>query len=193
MARRRTVAQRAPQTTDEAVTLLGEYAGLDARMAAINAQREAEIAAVNTAADQQIVAIEARMKEIFRQLSAWWAVAEPEMTGGKARSIELGGCQIGLRLTPPKLTHQYAKDAEAAVALRATAYGEQLTKISYTLDKPAILRTIDAQDEAGPAESEADGQVPTLRALGFAPKQTDEFFVSPLHAASAATISTPAA
>lgn len=195
MGRRRSTAQRAPQTKEQAIEALGRYAELDAAIAARNALREHEVAQANTSADQDVLPFEAEQKDLHKQLAAWWAVSHEDMTGGKSRSIELGSCAIGFRLTPPKLVHGYAKDGEAAIALRATAYGDDLTKVSYTLDKPAILRRVDEETgvkalKAAGAEGLIDLPEKDLDALGFKPKQTDEFFIAPIAPAQPASVST---
>jgi len=199
MTRRRSPALRAPRTQAEALPLLERYAVIAATVSLLNADRDERLAVINSEIDQAIAPLETEAKDLFAQLKTWWAVEGEAVTGGKLRSVELAGCQIGHRLTPPKLVHKFAKDGDAAIALRATAYGDPLTKVTFSLDKAAIMRRLDEEtqaaalaaaaapgighnggsalnDEAAPAAE----QPATLAQLGFSTKQTDEFFVAPV-------------
>ncbi|MDX3908888.1 MAG: host-nuclease inhibitor Gam family protein [Sphingobium sp.] len=178
MARRKSPAQRAPQTLQAATVLLNRFAELDAAFAVIEEERTAGLATINATADAAVVPIVAELKDIQKQLEPWWAASVDALTGGKRKSIELGGCLIGNRTNPPKVMFEHGKDKEAVIALLKAKLPE-LLRITTTLDKPAILKKLDAEAEAlaatpGDAETKP---VRVLHDLGFGAKQTEDFFV----------------
>lgn len=173
MTRLRSPAQRAPQTVQQATALATRYAVLSAQADAINARRAALMARVNGAADASLVPIAAELKDIAKQLKPWWAASIEELTGGKRKSIELGGCTLGYRISPPKVVHDHGKDGDAVEVLMGTPYEAITIRVSHSLDKPAILKALDEQ-------ALLDGDdVPaiTLASLGFRSKQTEDFFI----------------
>ncbi len=176
MARLRSAAQRAPQTVQQATDLLNRFADVSAQIDALEAQRAASLAQVNGAADTCIVPLAAELKDIAKQLKPWWAASIEELTAGKRKSIELGGCTIGYRISPPKVTHDHGKDGDAAQVLLGTEYEQRGVRISYALDKPGILKVL---DEQALLEGDAVPEV-SLASLGFASKQTEDFFIDVL-------------
>lgn len=187
MTRLRSAAQRAPQSLEAATALLARFAEVDATIEMLEARRAAGHARIDGRIDPKVVPLAAELKDIAKQLKPWWEANSEELTQGKRRSIELGGCQIGIRLSPPKVTHGHAKDGDAALALQGTAYAAGATKVTYTLDKPAILRILEEEAKAEPAPTPVEGEPappPKLAGLGFAAKQADEFFVDRLKGAT---------
>lgn len=171
MSRLKSAAQRAPQTLEAATELLARFAAVDAQIAATNAQRDQSIAQVNAAADSCLVPLAAERDDLFKQLKAFWAARADELTDGRRRSVELGGCDIGTRLTTPKVVFAFGKDADGVAALEGTDYAAQLLRVGKTtLDKPAILKALDGDDAEALCE------------LGFSAEQKDEFFIAPIAA-----------
>lgn len=178
MTRLRSAAQRAPQTLEQAAALLARYAAADAAIAAIEADRAERLALANAAADEALVPLVAELKDLAKQLKPWWEGNVEELTAGKRKSIELGGCQVGYRVTPPKVCFAGGTDAAAVAVLIDTDFAERLvrSKTTTSLDKPAILKALEGED----AEA--------LRALGFAAQQREEFFVDRVAPSTAATL-----
>lgn len=171
MSRVKSAAQRAPQTTEQATALLARFTTVDAEIASVNAQRDDTIAQANAAADACLVPLAAERDDIVKQAKAWFAANVDELTKGARKSIELGGCLVGNRLSNPKLAFAHGKDADGVTALKAVDWAADLLRIGKTtLDKPAILKGLDG------AVAEQ------LVALGFSAEQKDEFFVERLAA-----------
>lgn len=175
MSRVKAAALRAPASTEEATALLAELATVIATIGAHDAQRDAAIQQIDAAADACIVPLAAQRDDLFKRLQPWYEGHADELTGGKRKSIELGGCTIGHRTTPPKLVFEHGKDADGVEALQHFGRTHGTLKVpAPTLVKPAIL----AELANGPADADA---IP-LELLGFAAKQTEEFFIEPITA-----------
>ncbi len=189
MTRSKSPAQRAPQSIEAATALLARYAEASLTIAALEAARGAEIAAIASRCDLAVAPLAGELKEIVKQLKPWWAASFDALTnGGKRKSIELGGCQIGYRVTPPKVEHTHGKDDAAVEVLRPTAWFAKVVRISYALDKPAILKAL---DEEVPAEEDLESEDVLLSGLGFASKQTEQFFVDVVAPASLVELLVP--
>jgi phage host-nuclease inhibitor protein Gam len=184
MTRIKSAAQRAPQTTEQAVELLDRYAGICAKADKIEAERAAELAVINSAADVLLVPLVAELKDIAAQLKPWWAANVELLTQGKRKSIELGGCQLGYRMTPPKVTFEHGKDEDAAVALMGNGFGERLVRTAIAPDKPAILKLLETTPADDAIALRAD--IDKLKEIGFGVKQTEQFFVDALAPATIA-------
>ena len=175
MTRVKAAALRAPTSTEEATALLAQLATVAATIAAHDAQRASAKQQIDAAADACIVPLAAERDDLFKRLQPWYENHVEELTGGRRRSIELGGCTIGHRTTPPKLVFEHGKDADAVEALQHFGRTDGVLKVSApSLVKPAIL----AELASGPADA---GVIP-LELLGFVPKQSDEFFIEPIPA-----------
>lgn len=174
MARRKSAAMRAPQTPQAAQLLLERYASLDAQVELIEAARTEAIAIANAAADTQLVPLHAELKDIVKQLQPWWAASIDELTGGKRKSIELGGCLIGERTNPAKVVFSGGKDADAVAALQ-TAKLTDLLRVTTSLDKPAILKALEKENQ--PVDTGEDPCPRVLHDMGFSAKQVETFFV----------------
>ena len=175
MTRVKSPALRAPGSTQEATELLAQLATVTATIAAHDAQRVTAKQQIDAAADACIVPLAAERDDLFKRLQPWFETNADDLTGGKRRSIELGGCTIGHRTTPPKLVFEHGKDSDGVEALLhfGRAAGTLKTP-APTLVKPAIL----AELASGPADVDA---IP-LELLGFAARQSDEFFIEPIAA-----------
>lgn len=176
---------RAPKLTlEQATTLAGDYAALAAQADKINARREAQVARIGAACDAAIAPLVSRMDALVEQLRPWWAANAAELTKGKRKSIELGGCQIGTRTPAAQLTHSFANDEDAVAALQAHRWAKPLVRIRYSLDRKAIVGAL------------ADKNAQRVAELGFGARQEPVFFVTPLPSApigaSSRSTSTPA-
>lgn len=121
-SRRKATAQQAPQTLEQAIALIGHYRDL-------------------------VDKVEAQDK--FRQLRAWWAVAAPELTGGKRKSVQLAGMLIGERTTPPALKLTKGTKPQEIVDALIDQFHDEYVIISTKLDKAAIIKLLRLQlDEA---------------------------------------------
>lgn len=189
MGRVSSPAKRAPQTLDQAIVLATRFAELDAKADDIEAQRKDAIASVNATADGELVTIVAELKDIAKQLKPWWAANVEQLTEGKRKSKEIGGCMVGYRLSPAAVNFTGGTDKEATLKLRA-AQQIAFVRFSAAPDKVKIMAALEAArlaampvpegvEVAPPTEDQlkeiAAGQA--LASLGFKIKQTEAFFV----------------
>lgn len=185
MTRLRSPAQRAPQTKEQALGLLSRFSAIAAAIAAVQADRQRLHQEADVAADALVVPLAAEMKDIVKQLKPWWAASIDALTGGKRKSIELGGCIIGYRLNPPKIDFADGTDDEAVAALLGASLGT-LVRQKPSPDKAAILKQLEASqperlkglDEEAIAKARAATE--RLEKLGFSIKQGEVFFVDPV-------------
>lgn len=165
-----------PRTTEAATALLARHAEIDAAIAAAEADRQSQIASVNAAADAVIEPMVADRAKLQGALAPWWARVAPDLTGGKRKSIELGGCRIGTRTSAEKVEFSDGDDKAALAALADSPARASATEIKRVLDKKAIAAAL-----KGKAKIRA-----TLEALGFRlAGGEDTFFVSRVDSADA--------
>jgi hypothetical protein len=164
-----------PKSTAAATRLLEEYADLQARIALVEEDRTRAIAVANQRADVAAEPMLKRMGAIAAAVESWWPHAAPLIAGGK-KSVELGGCTIGTRLSRPKLVHGFESDDKAIGAV-PTRWFKQCTRIRYSLDRTGTLKLLQL---GGKASQE-------LATAGFRIEQEDKFFVERVQ--QAATIS----
>ena len=170
MTRSRSPAQRAPRTDEQALELAQRRAFLDAEIEARDAERTQAIAATNATIDALTVPMVAEIKDIDKQLKAWWPGAAERLTGGKRRSIEFGGCMLGERTTPPKLVFAGGNDqamVEAILGTKSRRLRALLIRTKLSPEKVIFLKLLGIGDKLSEL----------LQRLGFSAKQTDEFFV----------------
>ena len=117
--------------------------------------------------------LDAERKDLAKQLKPWFEGNFDELTGGKRKSIDLGGCTIGYRTSPPKVTFAYGKDQDAVDALAGTGWDDELLRVKVTLDKPVTLKQL---------QGDLDDELVPLELLGFAETQTEDFFIEPFTA-----------
>jgi len=187
MARRKAAHQEAPQTLEEAIDLLATYSDILLGVEELSADATASIAAIEAERDRMVAPLEQRAKDIFLQLRAWWAVAGDTLTEGKRKSLELAGCQIGVRTTPPSLKLPPKTNAEAAGALLVAAGFAQLCHHKVEVDKPAVLKMLASEERLDSLEpgndparqllAEIRSRNAKIRELGFRTVQKEEFFV----------------
>lgn len=190
MARLRSPAQRAPQNKEQALALLERFAAKAGRAGEIAARRDSIIGRVNAIADAQLVPLEAELKDIVKQLKPWWAANVDELTGGKRKSIPLGGCVLGYRTSPPSVKFDGGTDDDATAAI--VAAGLDLIRTRTSPDKPAILALLQFVKPDEPADDDTVRleRKATIEALGFRVHQPEVFFVDlPTRAADTGVVS----
>lgn len=190
MKRRKSERLPACQSSAQAVQLLAEYAALQAIVEARRLAAEQAIAGIRADVDAANNEPLARCKAIYALLQPWWSVACDELTEGRRKSIELGGCQIGHRTTPPKL--DYPRPEAVAIAALRDLGAADLLRVKAELDKPAILRALAPPDDAPLIDL---ALLSALTGAGFKAVQKDEFFIAPIPPVEAAVevVPTPTA
>lgn len=176
-ARRRKAAHiEAPATIVEATRLIAEYLELEAQIGRTMSGADDAIRQIEAIRDEQVKPVEAMMYDKFIQLRTWWAVARPDLTDGKRKSIELAGALIGDRTSPPALKLPKGMKVDQAVEFIAEIMAtfpdaEQLLRTKVELEKPALLKLLgNATDPAPLRERIVEG--------GFRAEQKEEFFIA---------------
>lgn len=160
-------AVRTPRNVAQATVLLSRYAAIESDVAEIESVRNGSIARANELADERLAPALAELAEIRAKLEPWWASAHAELAG-KRKSIELGGCKVGMRLTRSKLVHGFEDEDKATEALRGTRYARQTVRVRYSVDRAGTSKLL----QLGGKTAE------TIAALGFSVEPgVDEFFV----------------
>jgi phage host-nuclease inhibitor protein Gam len=180
MSRRKAPATDAPQTLDEAITLLERYAAYTFTLETLGTDRDAAIAEIHAAHDKMAAPLEAQLKETFSRLKPWWEVARDALTGGKKKSVELGGCKIGLRTNTPSLKLPKGKTADAVIADLTFRKLTQFVVFKSSLDRAGLIKWL-----LGVQNPIRD----RLAQMGLATVQRDEFFIDRLPPKAAGTIS----
>ena len=156
-----------PKTQADATALLEEYADLDARVALVEADRTDNIAAANARADVAAAPMRERQAEIAAAIAGWWPKAAATIAGGK-KSVQLGGCIIGTKMSRATLAHSFDSDDKAVEALRGSRFAKHTTKVKYSLDRAATMKLIEVGGKTAAA----------IRELGFAIKSgSDQFYI----------------
>lgn len=189
--RRKAEKLPAAQSRDEAIALLARYSALDAEITATTERVEAAIASLRAQADAINAPKVEQQKAIFLAIKPWWAVAGDDITEGKRKTWELGGCLIGHRTSNPALG--YPRPEHYAVALLQGRGFQGLLRVKTELDKPAIvtalrmLMTSEVVDEGDTLD--------WLTVQGFSIVQKEEFFIDRLPPRAPATeiVADPAA
>lgn len=155
-----------PKTVPEAIALLEEFADLDGRLAAVEADRDTAIATANQRADVASQPMLERRGELADAIGRWWPKAS-QLADGK-KSLELGGCILGVRKSRDKLAHSFESDEEAIGALRGSRFARFTTSVKYSLDRMATLKLLQVGGKTGAA----------VEKLGFRIEQgSDQFFL----------------
>lgn len=142
MPRRKSPAVDAPQTLDEAISLLDRSSCLMASLSSLEADREASIAAIHAAHDALAGPVEIEVKSLFTRLKPWWEVASDQLTDGKRKSIELGGCVIGTRTANPSLKLPKGTSADDVIEMLMNYGLAQFVNLKTTLNKAAIITAL---------------------------------------------------
>lgn len=172
MTRRKAPLVDAIASIEEARTVAGHYAAIDADIAAIEAERKIRLAEINADCDQRIAGRSDHLAVHFRRLKAWWEAGGSDIAG-KNKSAELGGVNIGTRTPPHSLTWAKGKKIGDLVAdLKRRRWGavKKFLRVKTELNKDALIDALKAD--------EREAQV--LVKMGFGLSQKDEFFIAPI-------------
>lgn len=135
-------AIRTPRSLAAATACAERFAALEAAIGGVEAQRNAAIAEANAEADKLAEPLLSEREEIRARLGAWWPSVAAELTKGKRKSIELGGCLIGSRKASESLTLAGAEDTIVA-ALQKRKWAEPLLRTTTRLERRAVLGSLD--------------------------------------------------
>lgn len=145
------VSIRAPKTVPAATRLCERFVELDGAIAEIEERRRAKLAAVNAEADCEAQELVSEHDQVQAKLADWWSGAAAALTEGKRKSVELGGAVIGSRTGVDTLS--IAGDEKAVIAaLEAKRWAKPLLIVSTTLNRRAILDSLDGGHKADLAE-----------------------------------------
>lgn len=133
---------RTPRSVIAAGALLEKFAAIDSVVAANEAARRDEISRVNARFDAQVFDILPQRAALVAALEAWWREGGQALTDGKRKSLVLGGCEIGSRKAPDTLALQ-GSEAEAVAALSKARWAKELVRVKVTIDRAAVLKSID--------------------------------------------------
>lgn len=140
-----------PRSIPAATRLLERYAELDGQLATVEGWRAQAIAQANASADTEAAPLLKELAGIRAAIEPWWSANAAALTDGKRKSIELGGCMIGSRTSRPTLT--IAGDEKDVVAvLNGLRWAKPLLRVKVTLDRAAILKSLDGSRSAALAE-----------------------------------------
>ena len=167
-------AQEVPQSVEAAIALLEKYAGLDADLAEVNLAADRAKAEIDAHRDQMASPVVAEMKALVKALKPFWEARRHEITGGRRKSVVLGGCEIGTRTGNPTLAYPKDREDELIEAIDALGFREWALREVLELDKPALLKAL--RPETDDALDLADAAA--LSGLGFDVRQTETFFVA---------------
>lgn len=152
-----------PRSTDQARELAERFARIDLQIQLIEATRNEAIGAANARADAEGAPLMAERDVIVAKLRPWWTKNGVKLTEGERKSIELGGCEIGSRAGRDSLAID--GDEKAIVkTLEKHDWARPLLKVKTTLDKVAILKSIDGVYKT------------QLKRLGLSRKEGEETF-----------------
>ncbi|MEI6417476.1 MAG: host-nuclease inhibitor Gam family protein [Sphingomonadales bacterium] len=194
--RMKSPARKAVTSLDELTISLGRWATLSAEVETHIAAANKEIAEVKGRLAVTTAPLLVEMKAIQKKAKPWWEANSDTLTGGDKKSVELAGCQIGMRLSNPKLG--FPEPEEHAIALIEGQQWPGLIRVKKELDKPAILYCLSwsLEKEHGITAEEAAAVLPNLppeaqqaiaekielraklAAFGFHSIQKEEFFLA---------------
>lgn len=171
MARRKSAAVEPPATTEAAMELLKAYCEQEHLSAMVKARFDRKIAALLAERDALLVEASTMQARRFAKLKAWWEVAGHKLVG-KNRSLQVGGIELGLRLTNPKLGYLGKfKEVVALTWLRSQRWDRvgDFVRTTVELDKKAILKAL---------RDPKDGEAQQVLTKTFEVLQKDEFFIT---------------
>lgn len=154
----------APKTTEAATVLCERYAVLEGKLATIAGRRDRLRAKASAAADTVSVPIVDEMAAIAAQLEPWWKKNGSELTGGKRKSMTIGGCSIGTKLSTDTLAFTKGDDKAALAALQAVSWKKPFIRVTYSVDKAATLKAM------------AGTKAKQLQELGFKVQPGEDMF-----------------
>ena len=136
-----TLPIRTPRSTRAATELCERFAGLSGAIEAIEDARY----------DPELTPLVAERDLIAERLEPWWATAAAELTQGKRKSIELGGCLVGTRTARTALAVA-GEEVDVIDLLSALRWAKPFLRTKISLDRTAILKAIDGPRSAVFAE-----------------------------------------
>jgi phage host-nuclease inhibitor protein Gam len=142
------MAVRAPRSIEAATRLLEQYAELDGQIATIEEDRQSSISAINARCDTAANDLIARRDDLAAVLGPWWSANSAELTCGKRKSIELGGCVIGSKTGRASLYVGGGEDDVVAAKLAKRPWTAELVRVAPKLDKAAVLKALDGEHKA---------------------------------------------
>jgi hypothetical protein len=128
-----------PKSVAAATKVLEEYADLSARIVALDEDRQRSIAAANQRADVAAEPMLKRQEIILAALESWWPSAALAIANGK-KSVQLGGCMIGTRLS--RKARARSRTTTKLAALFKTRHFKHATKLKYSLDRTSTLKLL---------------------------------------------------
>ena len=130
------------RSVKQATLLLERFAEVDGHLAGIDEARRAELAKVNALFDDLAAAPLEERQALSSALAAWWPGAGPALTGGKRKSIELGGCEIGSRSSAATLAVD-GNEPAIAKTLGGKRWAREMVRVTVSLDRAAVLKSLD--------------------------------------------------
>lgn len=171
--RMKAAAVAVPQTMEAAIDRLARFARLEGEMELVSLAAADAKARIDAARDIAAAPIVAEMKLIMAELKPFWEARRQEITGGKRKSVVLGGCEIGTRLGNPSLA--YPKDQEEELLEELGYLGFRWAiREKPEFDKPAIIKALNPDPNIDFEIADAAA----LTGLGFAVRQTETFFIA---------------
>lgn len=135
---------RQPRSLTAATALAERYAVLDAQIAAIEAGRRDALAAVNARADTATVDLIDQRDRIEEKIEPWFMAAKAELTEGKRKSIELGGCMLGTRTGKATLVVA-GKQEDVAAVMSGLRWAKPFLRVKTSIDAVATLKATDGK------------------------------------------------
>ena len=130
---------RQPKTVAAAEKLCARYAEIEGFIALCAELRDTAIAEANSIADEAIAPLLEEQRKIAAKLEPFWNEKGHELTEGKRKTVELGGCIIGTKEGRPAIVVE-GKQADVANALRSDPDLTQFVKTTHAPDKPALKK-----------------------------------------------------
>lgn len=127
------------------------FAVLEGQIDGIEAERNTAIAEANAIADKAAEQLLAERDKIREKLSVWWPTAAAELTKGKRKSIELGGCTVGTRRTRDTLAIAGRED-DVLTILKTLRWAKPLVRIKYSIERVLALKATDGPRSGALAE-----------------------------------------
>lgn len=136
-----------PATIEEATALADRFARLVTELETINTNRDSAIAATHAVADTLATPILDEQTAITNALRAWWPSVANELTGGKRKSVELGGCMIGTTAGRTSLAMRLPEEKLLA-KLQAVRWAKPLIRVKASIDKVAVRKALEGKRAA---------------------------------------------
>lgn len=161
-----------PQTKAEAQVLCERYAELASEVALQETARDTAIAEINASTDKALEPLIVEQSSIEAAIKPYFFANRFELLSGKAKSLELGGCILGSRLSPAKVGVA-GKAADVAARLVKLDWAKDAyvsTKIS--LDVKAIAKGLISKDDKAKLRRQGLSIIPSEEA--FFIKRTEQ-------------------